>query len=216
MVPTRILVRLLALAAGVAAMAALLRRRQTARKMLRGPEITELLAGRHQQVRALIGRYQSTQDRQERRAIFADLRRLLSVHEAMEEQVVHPVVRRVVPGGHQIVVRVLEQEQEGKELLATIERSQSDGEIDEALVAKLFEGVEVHAQTEETEVFPQLRLHVDHDERSRMGALAERAERMAPTHPHPKAPSTPPANVLVGVPAAAVDRARDAMARTQA
>jgi hypothetical protein len=34
---------------------------------------------------------------------------------------------------------------------------------------------------------------------------------MAPTHPHPHAPSTPPGNVVAGAAASIVDKARDAL-----
>ena len=37
----------------------------------------------------------------------------------------------------------------------------------------------------------------------------EKARDKAPTHPHPHAPSTPPANVVAGAVAAPVDKVRD-------
>ncbi len=40
-----------------------------------------------------------------------------------------------------------------------------------------------------------------------MGETLEHLERTAPTRPHPRIPDTPPLNLLVGLPAAVIDRA---------
>jgi hemerythrin-like domain-containing protein len=138
----------------------------------------------------------------------ARLRRLLSIHEAVEEQLVHPLVRRQLPDGHQLVTEVLAQEQESKELLAALEDAQPGGDDFAELARRLFEGVRKHAHTEETLLFPALRLHLGPRERMRLGAMVERAERLAPTHPHPHAPSSGPG--VAGIPVVGVlDRARD-------
>jgi hypothetical protein len=44
-----------------------------------------------------------------------------------------------------------------------------------------------------------------------MGAKLAAAKKMAPTHPHPKAPNTPPGNIVGGVAAKVMDKARDAL-----
>jgi hypothetical protein len=37
----------------------------------------------------------------------------------------------------------------------------------------------------------------------------EQAKKLAPTHPHPRAPDTPPGNLVAGVAAGAIDKAED-------
>lgn len=179
-----------------------------------GEEITELLRSRHDAARALMERHDGAGSEEEREGIVDELRRMLSVHESVEEQIVHPLARRVIPGGGSIVERLLQQEREAKDLLAGIERSQPGSAERTEQVTRFFAAVRQHAATEENELFPLLRLHVDATRRGRIGAAVERAESMAPTHPHPRAPSTPPGNVLLGTPVAVLDRVRDRMSRT--
>jgi hemerythrin superfamily protein len=198
------------IAAGGVALASLALRLLRRRSRLEGEDVVELLLTRHRQAEMLIDDYDNlAADPATREQVLAELGRHLSVHEAVEEQLVHPLVRRQLPDGHGMAVEVLAQEQEAKELLAAIEETHPGTNEFEDLVRRLFAGVRLHIHTEETEVFPALRLHLGPRERMRLGAMVERAERLAPTHPHPLAPSTPPGNV-VGMPVVGrLDRARD-------
>jgi hypothetical protein len=45
----------------------------------------------------------------------------------------------------------------------------------------------------------------------RLGERYKQAKAAAPTHPHPHAPDTPPANVVSGPVTALADRVRDAI-----
>jgi hypothetical protein len=47
----------------------------------------------------------------------------------------------------------------------------------------------------------------------KMAQLTRAAKKAAPTRPHPKAPATPPGNIVVGATAAMVDKVRDAVTR---
>ena len=42
-----------------------------------------------------------------------------------------------------------------------------------------------------------------------MATAMRAAKKVAPTRPHPNAPSTPPGNILIGAAAAVIDKARD-------
>jgi hemerythrin superfamily protein len=196
----------LATIAGVAALVTIRLRR---RGRLEGEDVVDLLLARHREADRLIEDYErATAVPAVRQGALRELMRRLSIHEAVEEQLVHPLVRRQLPDGHRLVVEVLGQEQQAKELLAAIEDAQPGTDDFEDLVRRLFEGVRAHAHTEETLVFPALRLHLGPRERMRLGAMVERAERLAPTHPHPHAPSHGPG--VVGMPVVGVfDRTRD-------
>jgi hemerythrin superfamily protein len=201
--PARVLV-----AATLAGAAALIVRRLRGRRRVEGDDVVDLLLARHREADRLMEEYERAALPELRRSTLHALRRRLSIHEAVEEQLVHPLVRRQLPDGHRLVVEVLAQEHEAKELLATIEDRERRGDDPEEIVQRLFAGVRRHAQTEETLVFPQLRLHLGPRERMRLGAMVERAERLAPTRPHPHAPSAGPG--VVGMPVVGVlDRARD-------
>jgi hemerythrin superfamily protein len=178
------------------------------RRRIEGDDVVDLLLARHREADRLMEEYERAVLPELRRSVLHQLRRRLSIHEAVEEQLVHPLVRRQLPDGHRLVAEVLAQEQEAKELLAAIEDRERHADEPEELVQRLFAGVRSHAQTEETMVFPQLRLHLGPRERMRLGAMVERAERLAPTRPHPHAPSAGPG--VVGMPVVGVlDRARD-------
>ncbi|HZS15603.1 MAG TPA: hemerythrin domain-containing protein [Candidatus Dormibacteraeota bacterium] len=196
--------RLLAVATSGGA-AALLLRAWRRRERLEGQDVVDLLLSRHRETEQLIEEYErSTAVPEVRRAALRELRRRLSIHEAVEEQLVHPLVRRQLPDGHRLAAQVLAEERQAKQLLAAIEDAEPGGDDREELVRRLVEGVREHAHTEETLLFPALRLHLGPRERMRLGAMVERAERLAPTHPHPHAPGS------VGIPVVGVlDRARD-------
>ncbi len=139
--------------------------------------------------------------------------RELSVHAAVEEQVLYPVVRREVPGGEELADHSLEEHQEVKETLARIESMDLSSPETAQLVQQLISSVREHVEEEETELFPKLRANLPAERLQQMGDAIEKAKKMAPTHPHPKAPNTPPGNIVAGAAAAVVDKARDALRR---
>jgi hemerythrin superfamily protein len=196
-------------AATLAGVVALVVRGLRRRGGLEGEDVVDLLLSRHAEAERLMADYErSTAVPEVRRAALRELRRRLSIHEAVEEQLVHPLVRRQLPDGHRLAVEVLGQEREAKKLLAAIQDTSPGSDEHEELVRRLFAGVREHAGTEETLVFPALRLHLGPRERMRLGAMVERAERLAPTRPHPHAPSHGPG--VAGMPVVGVyDRARD-------
>ena len=206
--------RVIALA-GAAGMAALTVRALRGRtREAGGEDVVDLLQARHREVTLLMEEYErSASDPRLREHLLRDIRRKLSIHEAVEEQLIHPLARRSLPDGHRVVVEVLAQEQRATELLARIEHTEPNTPEMDALTSELFAAVRAHAQTEEDEVFPALRLYLGPRERMRLGAMFERVERLAPTHPHPRTPRTPPGNVILGAPVAVLDRARDARHR---
>jgi hemerythrin superfamily protein len=181
-----------------------------------GQDVVDLLLARHREVRQHIEEYErSSAEPRLREHLLDDLRSKLSSHEAVEEQLIHPLVRRNLPDGHRIAAEVLSQEQQAQELLAEIEHTEPHTPRMDELTAELFAKVRLHQQTEETEVFPALRLYLGPRERMRLGTMVERVERLSPTHPHPHAPKTPPGNIIVSAPAAFLDRARDRAARNR-
>ncbi|MDX6251002.1 MAG: hypothetical protein QOF10_4362, partial [Kribbellaceae bacterium] len=83
-----------------------------------------------------------------------------------------------------------------------------DAEAFDAKLAQLREAVEAHAKHEEQEEFPRLRAEYDEKKLRTMAKAARAAEAIAPTHPHPGV-ETAAENLLLGPPAAIMDRARD-------
>jgi hemerythrin superfamily protein len=103
----------------------------------------------------------------------------------------------------------LEEHQEVKELLAKVDgRPANDPEVRKTF-GELKSAVEEHVSEEEGKLFPALRQHAKEDELMEMGEKMAKAKAMAPTHPHPNAPNTPPGNIVAGPLAAMADKVRD-------
>lgn len=138
--------------------------------------------------------------------------RELSVHAAIEEQILYPAMRKALPDGETLVQEAIDEHQQVKETLAAIESAGSPAERT-PLLRSLIDDVRHHVDEEETELFPKLRASIGSVELREMGGKLAAAKKMAPTHPHPKAPNTPPGNLVGGVAAGLVDKVRDAVGR---
>jgi hemerythrin superfamily protein len=171
-------------------------------------DVISLLERQHRQIRELFAELDTAAE-SGRQDLFRSLVRLLAVHETAEEEVVHPAVR-VADGGEAVVDARIDEERRAKELLSTLDRMGPGAEGFNLLLLQLRTEVLAHAENEEREEFPRLRLAHDEQRLRGMAAAVRAAESMAPTHPHPGVDSAT-ANLLAGPPAAIMDRARDAI-----
>jgi hemerythrin-like domain-containing protein len=137
----------------------------------------------------------------------------LSVHAAVEEQVLYPTARAWVPKGEALVREALDEHQEMKEDLAALEKCPPDSKDFDALMARIELEVRRHIKEEESAngILGQLRKHVSRNQLLEMAKLTRQAKKAAPTRPHPNAPNTPPANTIVGAVAAMIDKVRDGL-----
>lgn len=171
----------------------------------------ELLLSQHEQIRKLMSSVAEATDPKNRQQVFDELRELIAVHETAEEIVVRPVTRSKVPGGGDIASERMDEENEGKQVLADLEKLGADDPNFLSQFKTFQADVEEHAQHEESQEFPKLREHVDADTLATMGKRIQQAEAAAPTHAHPSAKTTT-ANVVLGPFAAIADKIRDALA----
>ncbi len=172
-----------------------------------------LLRKDHREVKELFRRYRrlgagaTTRKAQTMERIVKEL----SVHAAVEEQVFYPDVKAEVRGTKRLVDHALDEHQELKENLAKVQRLEPGSEEFEATMRTIMNDVNEHVKEEEAELFPKVRQAKSKRELQDMATVMRTAKNAAPTRPHPKAPSTPPGNVIVGAASAVVDRARDAV-----
>lgn len=141
----------------------------------------------------------------------------LSIHAAIEEQVFYPFVREQLPDANETVLEALEEHHVAKWLLSELDGMSTDHERFHAKMMVLIESVRHHVQEEEGELFPEVRQAFGRKALAEVGEKMEAAKKTAPTRPHPKAPDTPPGNIVAGAGAAVIDRVRDgarAKART--
>ena len=172
-------------------------------------DVVDLLKQQHEHIRSLITAVDTASGdvRQEK---FEELRRFLAVHETAEELVTHPNVR-TAEGGNEVVDARLEEETASKKMLADLDGMSAQDEGFDAKFAALRTAVLAHAEAEEREEFPLLRLHNDQSMLDRMASAVRAAEAVAPTHPHPSAGSSMTTNLMAGPLASVLDRTRDAV-----
>ncbi|HEX2024106.1 MAG TPA: hemerythrin domain-containing protein [Acidimicrobiales bacterium] len=146
-----------------------------------------------------------------RRQIVDKIIQELSVHAVIEEQVFYPAVREAVPDTEDVVLESLEEHHIVKWTLAELEDMDPEHERFVAKATVLMESVRHHVEEEEGELFPQVREVLKRKRLEEVGEAMAKAKEVAPTRPHPRAPDTPPGNLVAGAGAAVVDKAKDAV-----
>ena len=133
----------------------------------------------------------------------------LSVHAAVEEQILYPWVRATIQDADDPVLEALEEHHVVKWLLSEIEDMDPEHERFDAKVTVLTENVRHHVREEETEMFVDLRQVGTRRELLDLGEQIIEAKRTAPTRPHPRSSDSPPMNLIGGTVNAALDHARE-------
>lgn len=174
-----------------------------------------LLKTDHKTVKTLFRQFERLGEnaRSEKKKIVERIIKELAVHAAIEEQVLYPAARKAVPDSEDNVLEALEEHHIVKWTLSELEKMGPDEERFDAKVSVLIESVEHHIEEEEGELFPKLREALGRKELEALGEALEAAKKGAPTHPHPRAPDTPPGNLVAGPGAALVDRAVDSVVK---
>jgi hemerythrin superfamily protein len=135
--------------------------------------------------------------------------RLVFSHAFAEETVLWPVLRRVLPDGDELTLRVEREHQEVNELVSALERDGAAHPHRAARIARLAEVLREDVRDEEDVLFPRLQDAVSADELRRLGRRWEVMRRLSPTRPHPTVSRRPPGNALSGLPLTVLDRSRD-------
>jgi hemerythrin superfamily protein len=169
-----------------------------------------LLERDHDHVEALFKRFErgSDQAKQERGDIVNSIIDALVRHAAVEEQFFYPAIRERSPEHEEPTLEALEEHHVVKWLLFELNKMRPDEERFDAKVSVLIDNVRHHIEEEREQLFPMVRKAFDRQELEDLGALMEEGERVAPTRPHPRAPDTPPGNLIAGAVAAVLDRGR--------
>lgn len=175
-----------------------------------GPGLVELLLQDHGEAkRMLLGLEELPAE--DRAVRFRQVVRALVAHEVAEETVVFPALRECAAGGGAIAHDRLEEQKAAERLLADLERTPVDDPTFESTFRKLRTAVLEHADAEERTAFWVLSSNLTPSELAELGARYEQVKRRAPTHAHPLAPDTPPANKVAGPMAGMFDRVRDVL-----
>jgi hemerythrin superfamily protein len=172
-------------------------------------DVVDFLISQHEQIKSLFAKTLSASGEAREKA-FVDLRRLLAVHETVEEEIVHPRAKRKIANGDAVVGERLDEEHEAKTVLQKLEKLDVDSEEFTRLLTELRDAVLDHADHEEKDEFARLGEELSRQELESMGRAAKLADAIAPTRPHAGVESQV-ANLVAGPFAAMLDRARDAI-----
>src|SRR3954471_878746 len=170
-----------------------------------------LLKNDHRDVEKLFKRFEKAGDNAhvQKRDIVDRIIEELSKHAAIEEQLFYPVTRATVPDVEDTALESIEEHHIVKWVLSELDGMDPRDERFEAKVTVLIENVRHHVEEEEGDLFPELRKAIKRKELEELAEAMEKAKKVAPTHPHPRAPDTPPGNLVAGAAAGAIDKAQD-------
>ncbi len=174
----------------------------------------DVLKQDHRTVEQLFGQYQEAAASPERkREIVNQIIRELSVHAAIEEEILYPTVRESLPDGDELAQESLQEHHQVKQVLSDLDAmAPDDPELDQRL-GRVMEDFQHHVEEEEGEMFPKLQQVLDEESLADVGRELEEAKKRAPTRPHPTAPDEPPGIKVAGPAAALLDRIRDKLQR---
>ena len=172
-----------------------------------------LLKADHKTVETLFRKFEQSgpNAKKMRRRLVEKIVRELAVHSVIEEQVFYPAVRSKGGRLQEMILLALEEHHVAKWLLKELEDLPADAERFEAKVMVLMENVRTHVAEEERELFPQVRKAFTPAELKAMAEALMVAKRAAPTRPHPRAPDTPPGNLVAGTMSSVIDMGKDAV-----
>lgn len=171
------------------------------------PDAIVLLKNDHKDVEKLFKQFEKLGDGavKTKRKVVDQIIEALSTHAAIEEQHFYPTIREQAPDVADDVLEGLEEHHIVKWTLSELEGMSPEAERFDAKVKVLMESVRHHVEEEESEMFPKVREALGRKELRELGDLMEKSKAISPKRPHPKAPDTPPGNLLAGPGAAAVD-----------
>ncbi len=175
-------------------------------------ELADVLGRDHARIDELLSRLEGA-PRTELRSLVDRLVRELSVHAAVEEQLVYPELRRRIGRLEPDALYALEQHHAVKVMLVELGRCK-DADRLHARARVLADLVRRHIEQEEAMLLPDLERALSPEEVRRMAMAVSEAKPLAPTRPHPNAPDEPPANVVASLVAKGVDTARDLLRTT--
>lgn len=146
----------------------------------------DLLLAQHARIEELFGQVLGAEPAH-RRERFAELVAFVTMHEAAEESVVHPLARTQIDAGPEVVDDRLEEERVAKQLLAELDADGTDAPDFTHRLMSLRDAVLRHAKSEERYEFRQLRHATDAQTRQRLADAVRAVEASALTRPHRRA-----------------------------
>jgi hypothetical protein len=146
----------------------------------------------------------------ERDPVLRAIYRLVFPHAFAEEAVLWPVIRRVLPEGHALTLKVEQEHQEINVLVTRLEGMEPGSAAHQEVLTQMVETLRQDVRDEEDELLPSLQAKLSGAQLRLLGVAWEAVRWIAPTRAHPIVARRPPGNWLSALPLAIIDRCRDA------
>jgi hemerythrin superfamily protein len=174
-----------------------------------GEDAIDVIEADHRAVEQLFRQLTSSTSAEERQRIGEQIICDLSIHAAVEEQLLYPRARHLLHND-KLVDHAIDEHSQLKRVLDDLDGQSPDDAGFVSGFAEAQRRVEEHVGEEERDLLPRLRGAATSSELRKLGEHIQTAKKAAPTHPHPHAPSKPPFNMVLGPIAGLVDKVRDA------
>jgi hypothetical protein len=165
----------------------------------------------HERLDAMLERLGAATVGTEQEEVLQRIARLVFPHAFAEESVLWPVLRRVLPDGHELTLQVEQEHQEVNELWTRLEKTLSTSAERRRLIERLAVVLRDDVRDEEDVLLPRLQEAIGPMQLRLLGVAWEAVRRTAPTRPHPVVSRRPPGNALAALPLTVVDRSRDGL-----
>lgn len=137
------------------------------------------------------------------------LYRLVFPHAFAEEAVLWPAIRRLLPDGDELTLRVEREHQKINELVTELEASPRGSPEWRAILDEVIPLLLEDVRDEEDILLPRLQQAASPRQLRLLGAQWELIRAVAPTRCHPVVSRRPPGNILSALPLSLIDRLRD-------
>jgi hypothetical protein len=142
-------------------------------------------------------------------AVLLRIYRLVFPHAFAEEAVLWPAIRRVLPDGQELTLRVEQEHQQINQLVTRLEALEPGTPDHADVLARVVDLLRADVRDEEDLLLPRLQEKLSPAQLRSLGFAWEAVKRIAPTRAHPVVARRPPGNVLSALPLAILDRSRD-------
>jgi hemerythrin superfamily protein len=144
-----------------------------------------LLKADHKEIRGLFRKFQGAGDRavKTKARLVSQIIERLTVHTYLENEVMYPQVRALLPELEEDVLESYEEHHVADVLCVELAGMPADAERFDAKTTVLIESVTHHIEEEEQDWFPKVRAGLGRKQLQDIGAKLEQARQKAPTSP---------------------------------
>jgi hemerythrin superfamily protein len=144
-----------------------------------------LLKADHKEIRGLFREFQAAGDKafKKKAKVVGQIIKLLTVHTFIENEVMYPEVRRLLPDLEDDVLESYEEHHVADLLCVELSGMSADAERFDAKTTVLIENVTHHIEEEEQDWFPKVRAGLGRKQLQVLGAELEQARAKAPRTP---------------------------------